>query len=213
LTRALVTHGAHVVAVELDPALARDLVRRFADDDVAVTCADMSRIAWPAHPFSVVSNVPFAGSTAVLSRLLRDPRVPLRRADVILQWELAVKHAAIWPATLKGTYWRTWNEFAITRRLSRTAFAPAPKVDAALVRITPRLEPLVDLRLYERYLRFITRAFRAPGPLTKTLRSDLSPAELRRLANTHGFSPDAHARDLDVSQWAALFQRTQSMRR
>jgi 23S rRNA (adenine-N6)-dimethyltransferase len=213
LTRALVDRGACVVAVELDAELAHALERRFHDEDVAVLQADAVNFEWPERSFSVVSNLPFSGSTPILTHLLRDPRRPLERAHVIVQWELAAKHVAVWPATLKGTYWRTWNEIAISDRLARTAFAPAPTVDAAVLRISPLLEPTLDRNHHRQYWRFLARAFHVRAPLTPALRPYFSRAELRRLADTHAFAPEAHARDLDVRQWTALFRWAQQRKR
>ena len=78
---------------------------------------DATAFAWPAEDFSVLANLPFARSGAILGHLLRDPGVPLRRADVIVQWEFAEKHAAVWPSTLRSTYWRAWFDIAIERRV------------------------------------------------------------------------------------------------
>ena len=119
LTRALAETGADVLALELDPDLASVLRRRFAARaNVTVVEADAFGWRWPSRPFAFVANLPFHRSGAILSHLLRDPRVGLRRADVIVQWELAVKHAAVWPATLRGTYWRAWYELSTAGRLA-----------------------------------------------------------------------------------------------
>ena len=206
LTDALVRTGARVIALELDPALASDLRKRYADEpNVAVIAADASSWQWPREVFSVVANLPFAGSGAILARLLRDPRVSLRRADAIVQWELAQKQTALWPATLRSVYWRAWFELATTRRLSRSAFTPAPGVDAGVLRVTRRPRPLVAAAEHDRYWRFLAGAFDAQAPIGRALRSHLSPRELRRLGDTHGFSVAARPRDLDASQWAAIF--------
>jgi 23S rRNA (adenine-N6)-dimethyltransferase len=131
LTSALADAGASVVALELDATLAARLRQRFGERDVAVVEADARHWNWPREPFTVVSNLPFAGSGAILSSLLRDPGTGLEHADVIVQWELARKHAEVWPTTLRGAYWRAWFDLAIVARLSRSAFAPTPSVDAA----------------------------------------------------------------------------------
>jgi 23S rRNA (adenine-N6)-dimethyltransferase len=213
LTRALLEVGARVIAVELDPALANALRRRFAAPSrVAVLEVDARRWELPTDEFSVVANLPFAGSGEILNRLLRDPHTPLRRADVIVQWGFAAKQARIWPATLKGTYWRTWYELAITDRLSRTAFSPSPEVDAAVLRITPRLYPPVDRAEYDSYRRFLSVAFRTQKPIGRALRLELTPLEVRRLADTLGFSPSARPHDLDVRQWAGVFAHARGRR-
>jgi 23S rRNA (adenine-N6)-dimethyltransferase len=205
LTRALVETGAHVLALEADPTLATQLQRRFAGGQVTVVEADARRWAWPREPFTVVANLPFAGSGEILSSLLRDPRNGLRSADVIVQWELAAKQAAVWPATMRATYWRAWFDIAIAARLARSAFSPPPSVDAAVLRYTRRPRPLVPPDDHDRYRQLLAEAFHAQTPLQRALRGRLTPRELRRLASLLGFDPVSHARDLDPRQWAAVF--------
>ena len=205
LTQALADAGARVLALELDPVLAEGLRRRFGDRDVDVLEVDAREWSWPETPFAVVANLPFAGSRSILGSVLGDPRVPVRRVDAIVQWEAAVKHAAVWPATLQSTCWSASYELAVTARIARTAFSPSPAVDAGVLRAVRRPRPLVDPTDHGRYRRFVTDAFRAQAPLRVALRAQLSQRELKRLAPVLGFAPDALPRDLGPSQWAALF--------
>lgn len=205
LTRALVDAHTHIIALEFDPALAAQLRRRFEGQDVTVLEVDARSWSWPREPFSVVSNLPFAGSGAILGSLLRDPRIGLRHADVIVQWDLARKHSAVWPATLRGTYWHAWFELTIVARLARTAFSPVPDVDAGVLRIARRPRPLVAPDDHERYWQFIADAFRAQAPVGTALRRQVTPRELRRLASVLGFDASSRPRDLDARQWARLF--------
>ena len=206
LTRALADAGARVLALEIDPPLARELQRRFRSNPrVTVLQIDALRFEWPDDPFAVVANFPFTGSSELLGRLLRNPANSLLQADVIVQWEVAAKHSAIWPATLRGAYWRAWFDLSIVARLARTAFTPTPAVNAAILRIRRRANPLVRVDESDCYWRFLTEAFRTRGPLARGIRSHLTPTQVRRVADVHGFSPDAHARDLDAVQWARLF--------
>ena len=205
LTEALAQTGARVVVLERDRRLAAVLRSRFAGRAVQVLDADALLYAWPPEPFHVVANLPFTGSGAILASLLADPRVPLQRACVIVQWEFAAKHARIWPATLRGTYWRAWHEVSIGRRLDRTAFAPPPRVDTAVLCFERRAAPLVPVGLHAAYLRFLATAFASSAPLRHHLRGRLSPLEVKRLAASLGFAPDARARELDATQWARVF--------
>jgi 23S rRNA (adenine-N6)-dimethyltransferase len=207
LTRALASVRAEVTALELDPRLASRLRQSQAMRDVAVIEVDVLRWTWPSQDFAVVANLPFAHSGEILARLLGDPLVNLRRADLIVQWELASKQTAVWPATLKCTYWRAWYDLSVARRLARTAFSPTPSVDAAVLRVVRRSEPLVPREAGEAYWRFLAESFRAGGPPGRLSRS-LSRIEVKRLAPVLGFSPDSRPRDLDARQWAALFAAT-----
>ncbi|MGH3132443.1 MAG: ribosomal RNA small subunit methyltransferase A [Gaiellaceae bacterium] len=205
LTSALVAAGAHVVALEVDPTLAAQLRRRFENRDVRIVEADARRWSWPREPFSIVSNLPFAGSGAILGAMLRDPTTGVRQADVVVQWEFARKHAAIWPATLRGTYWRAWFEVTIVARLARSAFTPPPSVEAAVLRIVRRPRPLVRVEDHQAYWRFLGRAFESREPLAAALRHRVTPRELRRHAAVLGFDAGSRPRDLDPRQWARLF--------
>jgi len=204
LTRPLAQAGAHVIALELDPALAAQLARTESPQQVEVVETDAVGWQWPDNEFAVVSNLPFARSGAILAHLLSDPLVPLRRADVIVQWELAVKQTAVWPATLKSTYWRAWYDLVLARRLSRTAFSPTPDVDAAVLQIVRRREPLVPPHRHQAYWRFLAEAFAGSGPADR-LGPRISRIEVKRLAPVLGFDRAARPRDLDAHQWAALF--------
>lgn len=199
LTRALADTGARVIAVERDPAFATGL-RALFEDNARVSVVEADALAWlpPVDPFKVVANLPFVGSGAILRRLLQ---ARVGQADVIVDWGFGRKHVAVWPSTLKGTYWRAFYDVSIVRRLDRSAFSPRPSVDAAVVRFTRRPKPLVRASESDRYWRFLSAAFHSNGPIRETL----TPLQAKRLAPTLGFSTHARARDLDARQWAAVY--------
>ena len=198
LTAALQRAGARVVAVELDPDRAAGLRRRFRD--VRVIHGDAARVELPREPFCVVANLPFAFGTAILRRLLDDPRVPVRRIDAIVEWGLAEKRTRVWPSTQLSCYWGAWYELSVARRVSRAAFAPPPSVDAAVLRAVRRLEPLVPVAEAGAYLSVLRLGFSSDAPIRRRLPRGV----VHRLAHDLGFAPDATARDLDATQWAAL---------
>ncbi|MGI9111967.1 MAG: ribosomal RNA small subunit methyltransferase A [Gaiellaceae bacterium] len=168
LTHALAQTGAILAVVERDPALAARLRASFAEHPtVAVLEGDIAAYEWPDEPFAVVANLPFAGSGAILARLLRDPQLPLRSANVIVQWEFAAKHAAVWPATMRSIHWRAWYDVSIARRLARTAFSPPPTVDTGVLQLRRRAQPRVAPELHEAYWDFLTAAFDAREPIRR----------------------------------------------
>jgi 23S rRNA (adenine-N6)-dimethyltransferase len=199
LTRELARRAERVWAVELDAVLAASLERRFAGGNVRVIRADATRLRWPAEPFKVVANTPFDRSAAILRRLLDDPSVPLVAADLVVQWELAVKRAAVWPSTFAGAYWGAWYRFALVRRLPPCVFAPEPAVGAGVLRVVRREEPLVAEREHVAFRSFVKRGFAAGRPSVR-------PLLFKRLGRDVGFDPRARARDLDAAQWAALYR-------
>lgn len=177
LTAELARAAGSVVAVELDPHWAARLRGRWENVDVVL--GDAAALALPRRPFRVVANLPFARTTAILRRLLDDPAVPLRRADVIVEWGVAVKRALPWPSTVNDVVWGAWYSTSVTRRLPRRLFDPAPTVDAGVLVFERRDCPLVSPECAGRYRCFVANGFR------------------RR----------ADARELDAYEWASLFRR------
>jgi 23S rRNA (adenine-N6)-dimethyltransferase len=110
---------------------------------VRVVEADFLTFALPTRPFRVIGSLPFGATTEILRRLLDDPRVPLKRAHVIVQWEVACKRAAVPPSTLLSTVWAPWWEFQLGRRIAAAEFRPVPQVDAGVLVVTRRGRPIL----------------------------------------------------------------------
>lgn len=121
LTLALARRGAHVLAVELDPAWIarlRESAARQTMGRIEVIHADFLSWRLPARPFRAVGCIPFGTTTAIFRRLFDDPSLPLSRADLIVQWEIS-------------TAWAPWWSFQLGRRIPAHQFRPVPKVAAA----------------------------------------------------------------------------------
>jgi 23S rRNA (adenine-N6)-dimethyltransferase len=201
LTRELARTARRVLAVEVDPVWAGRLSECFEHDSrVTVVEADALELCLPAEPFRIVANLPFRHTNALLRRFFDDPRVPLDRADLIVQWGSAKKRTAVWPSTMLGAIWGAWWTFRIDRRLAAACFEPAPSVDAGLLVVVRRDPPLVPISDRTAYRDFVRRGFGGG------LRSVASPRQLRRLARR------AAPRDLDAHQWAAFFHAVRSDR-
>jgi 23S rRNA (adenine-N6)-dimethyltransferase len=194
LTSALARVGARVVAVELDPSLAARLRTRFP----CVVEGDARRVPLPREPYRVVANLPFAGGTEILRRILEDQQ--LIGADVILQWEAACKRSAVWPSTAQSAIWGATFDLSVVRRLPRDAFAPPPDVDAGVMRASRRAHPLVPAGETADYGAFVHGGFR------NGLRAVAPPLTLKRLGRDLGFPRHPRPCDLDARQWAALYR-------
>jgi len=193
LTAHLARAARRVVAIELDPGLARRLEGRWAN--VEVVEADAASVPLPEEPFSVVANIPFHRTSDLLHHLLDDPLTPLRRADLIVEWAVAHKHAVPWPSSVNGVLWGARYEASVTRRLSRQAFAPPPSVDAGVLVFRRRSSPLVQPSLAAEYHRFVASGFR------HGLGSVVSRRKLEQIG-----AVATTGRELDAHQWAALFR-------
>ncbi len=207
LTRQLARVARRVVAVEYDPHWATQLRERFSDDDnVRVVQGDALTVVLPSEPFVVVANVPFNATTPILHRLLDDPTAPLRAAHLLVQKQVALKHARLAPTTLKTLNWSPWYGFSAGLELPADAFYPKPQVDVCLMVAAKRGPPLVEPHHRHLFWAFVRRAFEGRGnSVGKTLRPFFTKPQLRRLARDNGFSLDFPPSMLTVHQWANVF--------
>ncbi|MGH8896311.1 MAG: rRNA adenine N-6-methyltransferase family protein [Egibacteraceae bacterium] len=98
LTLAAAAVGARVVAVERRQVWCerlRERVRKAGlGEHVRVFCGDLRNLAPPEGRWQVIASPPFGLTTALLRRLLDDPRRGPCGADLVLQWEVTRKFSA-----------------------------------------------------------------------------------------------------------------------
>lgn len=150
LTLALADRAAQVIAYELDPLPAAKLsARTRALPEIRVVRGDFLRARAPRTPFAVVGNIPFSATAEIVDWCLNSPA--LTSATLLTQLEYARKRTGDYGRwslrTVLSWPWFTWQ---LRDRVPRTAFRPVPAVDAAIVRIDRRQQPLVaDRASYE----------------------------------------------------------------
>lgn len=207
LTFALASRGVDVLAVEIDPWMARRLRqrcgrgrgrgprRRFggASHDegvgqVRVMNADLRSLRLPETPFRVVASVPYGFTTDVLRKLLDDPSLPLERADLIVQWEVARKRAASPPSTLHSTVWAPWWEFRLGRRIPASAFRPVPRVDSGVLVVSRRPDPLLPPAMAGAFAEFVRERWPFPsrGPESGAANRSRRAARRREKGSSKG---------------------------
>jgi 23S rRNA (adenine-N6)-dimethyltransferase len=198
LTAELARTAGRVVAVELDAGLASSL-RRNRWRNVDVVEGDATAIPLPREPFRVVANIPFGRTNDILHMLFDDPRIPLKRADLVVEWGVAVKRGLPWPSSVNSVLWGATYKISVARRLPPAAFEPPPSIAAGVLVFERRSKPLIPHDLANDFRRFVARGFR------HGLRSVASPSALE----TAG-ARNTTSRDIDAHQWAALFRSVRS---
>jgi 16S rRNA (adenine1518-N6/adenine1519-N6)-dimethyltransferase len=141
LTRRLADHAKEIIAVEKDSRLLEILTEQCAKyDNITIIHADVLQIDIP--PFTkVVSNIPYSISSPLTFKLLTyDFEYGIITYQIDFAERLVAKPGSREYSRLSVTaYYRAHTK--ILENISRTAFYPSPKVDSALVKITPRPPP------------------------------------------------------------------------
>ncbi len=208
VTRHLARLGRPLEAVEIDPRAVRRLRR--AVPHVAVMQGDILSHQPAAGAYDLVCNVPFHITTPVIRRLLSMP--DWSRAVLLTQWEVARKRAGVGGTTLLTAQWWPWYEFTLDRRVPASAFRPRPSVDAGILVIDRRPDPLVVDR--DAYQRWVKAVFNGSGRGVAGIlaRSGIPRQAARQWAMTEGLSATSLPRDLDAAQWASAFELSRSGR-
>lgn len=164
LTDLLVPRVGRLVAVEVDRDLVAILRERYAGQPhVEIVEGDVLQHdlgALAGGPFVLAGNVPYYITTPILFHALRPPRP--ERAVYLVQREVADRVVSPPNGKDYGALSVNVQGFARAEVLFRVpagAFNPPPQVESAVIRVTPRTDPVVDAEGEERYRAFVQAAF------------------------------------------------------
>ena len=214
LTLPLLAAARSVIAVEVDPVLARELPRTVAArapglaGRLRVVTGDAARVRdLPGEPAtSLVANLPYNVAVPVVLHLLA--AVPsLRRGLVMVQAEVADRMSAPPGSRTYGVPSVKLAWFAQARRagqVPRSVFWPVPRVDSGLVALTRHDPPAGAAR--EEVFAVVDAAF---AQRRKTLRAALaswagSAAAAEQVLRKAGIDPSRRGESLGVAEFASI---------
>jgi 16S rRNA (adenine1518-N6/adenine1519-N6)-dimethyltransferase len=145
LTTALAGRAGRLVAIEKDRDLVPALRARFPD--VTIAEGDALELDWPAlvgGPYLLTGNIPYNITSPLIDKALEPPRPT--RIVFLVQKEVADRVTAGAGTDAYGALSVGVQAVADAVRLFGVpagAFHPRPRVDSAVLRLTPRAQPLV----------------------------------------------------------------------
>jgi 16S rRNA (adenine1518-N6/adenine1519-N6)-dimethyltransferase len=212
LTLALLERGATVLAIEVDPRLAKKLPNTLTNhggEKFKVLTDDALTVkSLPISANKLVANLPYNISVPVLLHFLESfPEI--RSGIVMVQSEVAERLAAKpgnkdYGAPSAKAAW--WAKVELSDSVSRKVFWPVPNVDSSLVAFQ-RVEPIDrDESLRKRTFRIIDLAF---GKRRKMLRASLSELfgnskTTEAALESIGIDPTLRGESLSISDFFAI---------
>jgi 16S rRNA (adenine1518-N6/adenine1519-N6)-dimethyltransferase len=207
LTESLLECAERVIAIEVDTYLVHYLRQKFREPveqgrllliegDILKT--DLSQ--WGRVP--IVGNLPYYITSPILERVFSSAGT-WERAVFLMQAEVAARLAAE-PGGRDRGYLSVLTQLhskpEVLFDVPRVAFRPPPKVDSAVVLLTPGKSPVDDTAAF---LRFASACFRMKR---KTLRNNLAPAYGRERVDGLA-EAGLRAEQLSVEQLVALYRK------
>lgn len=222
LTEFLAENAAEVMAFEIDDRLIPildDTLRDF--DNVKVINEDIlksdlqSRIkefANPDLPIKVVANLPYYITTPILMHLI-ESKIPFAEFVVMMQKEVADRISAE-PNTKAYGSLSIAVQYYMTAKVAfvvpRTVFVPAPNVDSAILKMTRREQPLVQVKDEDFFFRvskisFVHRRKTLWNNLTSHFgKADETKAKLEQALEIAEIKPSIRGEALSIAEFAKL---------
>lgn len=222
LTEFLAENAAEVMAFEIDDRLIPildDTLRDF--DNVKVINEDIlksdlqSRIkefANPDLPIKVVANLPYYITTPILMHLI-ESKIPFAEFVVMMQKEVADRISAE-PNTKAYGSLSIAVQYYMTAKVAfvvpRTVFVPAPNVDSAILKMTRREQPLVQVKDEDFFFRvskigFVHRRKTLWNNLTSHFgKSEEVKTKLEKALEAAGIKPSIRGEALSIADFARL---------
>lgn len=219
LTKALLAHGATVIALETDAraiavleetygtAIAAEQLQLHKTD---VRSLDVSTLGLTDHGFKVVANIPYYLSGHLFRTLIEHPIQP---SDLVflVQKEVAKRAAAPLPpapkakGSLLALSLQVYGTVTTPRTVSRGHFTPPPQVDSAIVAVRDITRDYFDTISETDFFTTIRLGF---GNKRKQLVHNLravydTEAITAALADTE-LPPTVRAEDVGLADWKTL---------
>lgn len=214
LTAELLSRGAEVLALEYDPALAKNLVRNLSRltaqqlGNLKVFHADIRKFDFTTvpHNYKIVSNIPYY-LTSNLVGMLCDLTNPPTQAALLMQKEVAERIAADKKRSLLSVIAQYSYECGLGEFVGRLMFDPPPKVDSQVLILKLREKPVFEADKKRLYLlfkaAFSEKRKNLRNALSGGLRIDKSAAESLLSSAQIGF--DRRAESLTWNEWESLY--------
>ncbi|WP_019321171.1 16S rRNA (adenine(1518)-N(6)/adenine(1519)-N(6))-dimethyltransferase RsmA [Streptococcus mutans] len=222
LTEFLAENAAEVMAFEIDDRLVSILADTLRDfDNIKVVNEDILKsdlqtrikeFANPDLPIKVVANLPYYITTPILMHLI-ESKIPFAEFVVMMQKEVADRISAQ-PSTKAYGSLTIAVQYYMTARVAfivpRTVFVPAPNVDSAILKMTRREQPLVQVQDEDFFFRVGKAAFvHRRKTLWNNLTSHFGKSEevkvkLEQALEAAGLKPSIRGEALTITDFARL---------
>jgi 16S rRNA (adenine1518-N6/adenine1519-N6)-dimethyltransferase len=214
LTAELVESAQHVVAVEYDAELARDLPKRVQADNLKVVHQDIMSFDLTSLPpdYKVVANIPYY-LTSNLVRVLCESSNHFSVAALLIQKEVAQRVCAKpGDMSLLSVSVQFYCEASLGPLVPAHLFTPPPKVDSQIIKLRYRSEPRFPGIDTKQFFRIVKAGF---SQKRKTLLNSLSAGlhltreQTESVLQAAGIKPTVRAQNLSVDDWYQLYQAVQ----
>lgn len=220
VTEQLVKHAKRVIAIELDEDAIRELKKIPCDNleiihqDILKT--DLSELC--DDKIKIVANIPYYITSPIIAHLLGEiddlnnkNRNAISKIILMVQYEVAQRIVATEQSPSKQYGLLTmlaqfWADCQIVHKVGRKSFYPSPKVDSALVKLTVKEQPRLELSDYKHFRKTVKAAFSQRRKNVKNclLSGGFSKEAVQKSLDTLGITENTRGEAISIETFGKL---------
>ena len=215
LTQELAKKTKEIIAIEKDPRMIEILketlkdfknVKIIQEDILKIQNANL-KIQNSDSKFKIIGNLPFYLTAPVIRKFLESSDGKPKEMVFVVQKEVSQRICSKPPKTnLLAVSVQFYAKPKIISYISKKSFWPQPKVDSAIIKITPHIKR-ADKLFNEKFFQVLKAGFSQPrkqilNNLSKMLK--LEKEKVRSWLLKEGFQPSQRAETLKVKDWIKL---------
>jgi 16S rRNA (adenine1518-N6/adenine1519-N6)-dimethyltransferase len=213
LTEALLNAGAIVTAIEKDDRAIEELKAKFRDfltERLKIIHGDIlddSTLEMPDGPYSIVANIPYYITGAILEKFLESPHKPDKMV-LLVQKEVADRIVANdGKESILSVSVKAFGKPKIVAKVPPGAFTPPPTVDSAILAIENISGTYFEENSLEipRFFAIVKAAFAHKRKFAaRNLESLIPPEKVTATWQNLDLDPKIRAEDVPVDKWAII---------
>lgn len=220
VTEQLVKYAKKVIAIELDPDAILQL-KLIDCDNLKIIHNDILKTQLSEltdEKVKIVANIPYYITSPIIAHLLGEiddlnnsNRSLIKDVILMVQFEVAQRVCANQNSPAKQYGLLTilsqfWADCKIIKKVGKKNFWPSPSVDSALIQLTVRDEPLLQLEDYTHFRRVVKACFSQRRKNIKNclLNGGFLKEDIQKALATLGIEDTARGETLSIAQFGEL---------
>ncbi|HXK31941.1 MAG TPA: 16S rRNA (adenine(1518)-N(6)/adenine(1519)-N(6))-dimethyltransferase RsmA [Candidatus Paceibacterota bacterium] len=208
LTKELVQKVKKVIAVEKDKNMVKLLKESLNNKNLEIIDRDILKFIPEFKNYKIVANLPFYLTAPVIRRFLEAINNPSQQMVLVVQKEVGQRICASPPKmSILAVSVQAYAKTEIVSYISRKSFWPVPKVDSAIIKISPCLSNYAYSEKRDLFFKIVKAGFCQPrkqliNNFSKSLKLDKEKVKKWLLKNK--IQPAQRAETLNLKNWISL---------
>lgn len=208
LTRELAKQAKKVTALEFDrnifPALQKNL-QEF--ENVDLQNLDVRKFTVPQGRYKLVANIPYYLTSPILRQFFVESGSPPDTAVLLIQREVAEKICDAKKLSVIALEVKIFGEPEIVEIVKPESFLPPPKVDSAVIKISLKPRPEINLEDVPEFFKIVHAGFHAPRKKIRGSFASGFPAKKEvayEILEQAGIDTDLRPENLRIGDWMKI---------